>query len=154
MRIYELCFVKEMNGNLGRNYQFQVTQVTEITDLTLPGLVLDSKEHNILPFLNFKNQILKGIKIGDYLTGETENDTSFNKFQRCLNPSNPIPEEQIMKYLVEHRARLEEKKNLSRFRKNHNYPDRLISKLQGYTWSLSRSEKAAFALYVYQSLYK
>jgi len=150
---YEICYLGGRYSDK-RHYKFRITQIVEIDSPLLPGLVLEEKDFPIPPTLMFGNCVVKDLRVGDYLTTETEDDKQFKNFQRCTVPNNPLPEGVILNASVEEKAKMLKKRALNSFRGGTEDVDSYIDKIKNAMWNLNRAERTAFALYVYQRLSK
>jgi len=151
IKIYDLCFVGNISANIGRVFKFKVTQITEITDPSLPGLILDSIPR---PYLVFQKCNIKDLQIGDYLTVETEDDNSFKNWKRTLHPPKRLEDDEIFQYVVEDKAKKMERKALTEFRQGQIRLDRILKRVKEAMIELTPSQRSAFALHVYQYLLK
>ena len=150
---YELCYLGGRYGNQ-RAYRFRITQITETKEPDTPGVILEEKDYPIPPTLIFGSCPIKNLRIGDYINVETENDKQFKNFHRCTEPINPLSQDMILNASVEDKAKMLEKRALNAFRGDTNDVDTYIEKIKNAMWNLNRSERTAFALWVYQKLAK
>lgn len=134
--------------------KFRITQILEITDPSLPALEIPEKDFPIPPTLTFGRCVIKDLKIGDYVTATSENDKQFTNFQRCTSPANRLSDDEILTYSMQEKAKMLEKKALNTFRTGTDDVDAYIDKIRNAMWNLTKSERAAFALYIYQRLSK
>ncbi len=148
-KIYEVCYLGNLSAAAGRRFKFKVTQITEINDPSLPGVILDLIDP---PYLVFKNFSFKGAEIGDYFTGETDDDTHFSNWKRQLKPSVQLPAEEIFHYEVEQKAAMMERRALTEFRYGKIRLDRILKRVKDTMKDLSPIQRANFALYVYEYL--
>jgi hypothetical protein len=139
MKTFELCYL-----GFTTSHRFRVTQVTE------DGNVLDGAWGD----LYFKKPILKGLWIGAYCTADTDDETTFKSWKQIPKANAPLDQNIITEFSIENRARLA-KANALKFAKVATRDmDALIKEMRECMFMLDRSEKAAFAMYVYQMLSK
>lgn len=151
-KVYEMCFLGRFarRHELTMSYWFRPTQVTEITDPSLPGLVLDEKPGDFA----FAKPIIKSLSIGDYVTAETENGKTYKDWKRCHKPQVRLADDVILAFSVEDRARKAEANALRFSQMTTRNVDKLVEEIRDCMYAVSRSERAAFAMYVYQQLMK
>lgn len=152
IKTYETCYLgKVANTTIGIAHKFKVTQIVEVSEENPSGKILETIQ---IPYLIFKNTPIKGLEIGDYLSMETENNSQFKKWRRCLRPSARLSDEEIFQYVIEEKAIAMERKALAEFRHDKIRLERILKRVKTAMEDLSPSQKAAFALYVYQYLLK
>jgi hypothetical protein len=150
---YEICYLGGRYGSK-RSYKFRITQITEIDNPSLPGLVLQEKDFPVPPTLTFGHCPIKNLQIGDYLNVETTDGKLYTNFQRCLHPDKPMDAKLLRKASAEETAHMLEKRALNASRLSTKNTEYYIVKLKNAMSGLNLSQRRAFALYVHQTLLK
>ena len=140
MKTFELCFL----GNATGSYKFRTTQVMEA------GAVIDQR----LTDLSFKKPILKGMTIGDYILVDTDDENSFKNWRYTHKPAAPLADAIVLQFSIEHRAKLAAAQALKGARKEVRNAEAVVAELRGNIFMLNRSERAAFAMWVFNQLTK
>lgn len=148
-----MCYLGGRYGSK-RSYKFRIIQITEIDDQFLTILTIPEKDWPQPSTLTFGHVAVKNLRVGDYLRAETEDDKQFKNFQRCIDPSNPIPISDILKASAEEKAGMLEQRAVNKLRDSTQDVDSLIDQLKSAMWDLSPSKRKSFALYVYLRLSK
>jgi hypothetical protein len=149
IKTLEICYLGSLTKSKGKAYRFKVTRIQEGVSVNT-----DPKTFTNL-FLSFKKvPIPQELRIGDYLTVTTEDDAVFNNFKICTSPKNPLPIDEILTASAEEITKKEERKALLASRLAREDVDYHIKQIKRSMMFFSSSEKAAFALYVYQRLFK
>lgn len=138
MKTFELCYL----GKVTNGHRFRVTCVTENSE----------KVEGNFGDLFFKKPILKGMWIGGYCTADTEDETTYKNWKQISSPQVKLDAEVITQFSIEYRAKLS-KATALRYAKNQTRDvDALIHEMRDSMFMLSKGERAAFAMYVYQML--
>jgi hypothetical protein len=152
MKQYEICYLGGRYGSK-RSYKFKITQILEFSP-TGEVKEFTKEEFLVPPTLTFGKVPIKNLRVGDYLNVESENDTNFKNFQRCIRPSNPLSSHELLKADAEEKAKMMERNAINTLRDRTNDIDKVIDQLKTAMWDLSSSQRKSFALYVYQKLTK
>jgi len=153
MKKYEICYLGGRYG-MKRSYKFRITQITEIDDPYLPGLILQEKDFPVPPTLTFGKCPIKNLQIGDYLTVETRDEIVFTDFARIFSPEKPLDTKLIRKASAEETSKMLEKRAVTASHLTTKDTEFYIVKLKNAISGLSLSQRRAFALYVHQTLLK
>jgi len=140
MKTFELCYL----GNASGSHRFRVTQIT------IDGQPDDKGCGDLF----FKKPILKSLTIGAYALADTEDENTFKNWRRAYSPEKPLDADVISQFSIETIAKRAEKRANDSAKLSSPTADNIIEQLRDNMFMLSRAERAAFAMYVYQKLIK
>ena len=151
MKKYEICYLGGRYG-MKRSYKFRITQIIEGIDPKADCIIIPESNFPVPPTLTFGKCPINKLRVGDYLTVETEDDKTFKNFQRCFNPEKPLDTSLIRKASAEETANMLEKQAMTASHLSTKDTEYYIVKLKNAMSQLSITQRRAFALYVHQTL--